>query len=75
VKNDGALWSLTGTNTNIGTYTVAGTGTLQLAKTVSLHGGTAANWTAAKIVVQNNSTLAFNVGGTGSSPPVISPHC
>jgi autotransporter-associated beta strand protein len=65
VKNDGAFWTLTGTNTNIGTYTVAGTGTLQLAKTASLFGGDTASWTAAKMIVQNNSTLAFNVGGTG----------
>ena len=65
VKNDGAFWTLTGTNTNIGTYTVAGVGTLQLAKTASLFGGDTASWTAAKIIVQNNSTLAFNVGGTG----------
>ena len=64
VKNDGAFWTLTGTNTNIGTYTVAGVGTLQLAKTASLHGGDTAIWTASKIIVQNNSTLAFNVGGT-----------
>jgi autotransporter-associated beta strand protein len=65
VKNDGAFWTLAGTNTNIGTYTVAGVGTLQLAKTASLHGGITGDWTAAKIIVQNNSTLAFNVGGTG----------
>lgn len=65
VKNDGAFWTLTGTNTNIGICTVAGVGTLQLAKTASLHGGNTGDWTAAKIAVQNNSTLAFNVGGTG----------
>ena len=58
-------WTLKGNNTNIGIYTVTGGGTLQFATTQSLNGANTALWTAAKISAQGNSTLAFNVGGSG----------
>jgi len=64
VKNDGCSWTLAGATTNIGVITAASGGRLQFAKTAALHGGSPLNWTAAKINVQNNVTIAFNVGGT-----------
>ena len=55
--------ALTGANSYTGTTTVSG-GTLQFAQTTSLYNNTTGNWTAAKILVGNGGTLAFNVGGT-----------
>jgi fibronectin-binding autotransporter adhesin len=56
--------TLSGSNTTSGTMTAVA-GTLQFAKTASLFGGTAANWTASRIVSGSGATLAFNVGGSG----------
>jgi autotransporter-associated beta strand protein len=64
VKNDACSWTLTGPTNNIGIIQALGGGRLQFAKVASLHNGNALDWTAAKINVQNNTTIAFNVGGT-----------
>ncbi len=56
--------TLSGSNSYTGMTKVNG-GTLQFAKQVALYSGSAANWTAAKMVVNSGATLALNVGGTG----------
>jgi autotransporter-associated beta strand protein len=55
---------LTGSNTYSGQTNVT-SGTLQLAKKVSLYANTPASWTPANITAGSGATLAFNVGGTG----------
>ncbi len=55
---------LKGANTYTG-FNYINAGMVQFAKQTSLYNNNTANWTAAKIVVQNGATLAFNVGGTG----------
>ena len=64
VKNDACSWTLTGPTTNIGLIQALGGGRIQFAKVASLHNSDTLSWTAAKINVQNNTTIAFNVGGT-----------
>jgi fibronectin-binding autotransporter adhesin len=56
--------TLSGSNTTSGTITAVA-GMLQFAKTAALYGGTAANWTASRLITGSGATLAFNVGGTG----------
>jgi fibronectin-binding autotransporter adhesin len=56
--------TLSGSNTTSGTMTAVA-GMLQFAKTAALYGGTAANWTASRLITGSGATLAFNVGGTG----------
>jgi autotransporter-associated beta strand protein len=65
VKNDASNWTLAGNNTNISIIQAVGGGSLQFANTASLFNSDTAQWTAAKINVQNNTMIAFNVGGTG----------
>ncbi len=51
-----------------GTYTgvtAVTAGTLQMGKQISLYNNNTGSWTAANIVVNSNTTLAFSVGGTG----------
>jgi fibronectin-binding autotransporter adhesin len=55
---------LTGSNTYSGQTNVT-SGTLQLAKKVSLYTNAPASWTPANINVSSGATLALNVGGTG----------
>ena len=55
---------LSGINSYNGTTTIDG-GILQFAKQVSLYNNNNANWTEAKILVNNGGTLAVNVGGAG----------
>jgi fibronectin-binding autotransporter adhesin len=63
VKTGTGTQSLGGTNTYSGRTTV-NAGTLQFTKSAALYGGTAANWTPAKITVASGATLALTVGGT-----------
>jgi autotransporter-associated beta strand protein len=63
VKTGTAIQNLGGTNTYSGRTTV-NAGTLQFTKAVALYGGTAANWTPAKITVASGATLSMTVGGT-----------
>jgi len=55
--------TLSGTNAYTGGTTVSA-GTLQVAKEYSLYNNTPTSWTAANIIVNSGTTLAFNVGGT-----------
>ncbi|MCW1884697.1 autotransporter-associated beta strand repeat-containing protein [Luteolibacter flavescens] len=63
-KIDESTLILGGTNTYTGATRVV-SGTLELAKRVSLYGGNTAQWTAANVVVNSGTMLAFHVGGTG----------
>ncbi len=56
---------LSGTNAYTGN-TIASEGTLQFAKQVSLYNnGSAAAWSASRIVIESGATMAFNLGGSG----------
>jgi fibronectin-binding autotransporter adhesin len=55
---------LSGADTYSGKTTVM-SGTLQLAKEVSLYNNASGNWTDANIDVKSGATLALNVGGAG----------
>ena len=55
--------TFSGSNTYTGATSVS-TGTLKLAKTVSLYGGNTASWTASNLTVASGATLALSVGGT-----------
>ncbi|MES2983033.1 MAG: autotransporter-associated beta strand repeat-containing protein [Verrucomicrobiota bacterium] len=63
-KSGNGIWTLGGVVGSTGATTVNG-GTLALRNKSSLMGGNTANWTAAKVVVNNGGTLALNVGGSG----------
>ncbi len=63
VKSGSVLWTLSGANTYTGNTSVTA-GTLLITKPSSLYSATEANWTAAKITVSGNATLAVSTGGS-----------
>ena len=65
-KNGNGTWTLGGAVGSTGLLTV-NAGTLALQKTTSLHGGSAANWTSAKVNVKSGATLALNVDSAGAA--------
>lgn len=65
-KSGSGLVTLGGTNSYTGTTTVGTAGgTLQFAKTSALYSAMEASWTKTNIIVNNDATLAVNVGGSG----------
>ncbi|MEI7911470.1 MAG: autotransporter-associated beta strand repeat-containing protein [Verrucomicrobiota bacterium] len=63
-KDGGSVLTLSGSNSYTGpTHVFAGT--LQVAKELSLYGGSTGSWTSSNLVVDDGATLGFNVGGTG----------
>ena len=64
VKSGSGGWTLSGANSYTGSTSV-NAGTLLIAKPSSLYSAVEANWTAAKITVASDATLAINAGGSG----------
>jgi autotransporter-associated beta strand protein len=62
IKSGSVLWTLSGANTYTGNTSVTA-GTLLITKPASLYSANETNWTAAKISVSGNATLAVNAGG------------
>lgn len=60
----GGMVSLTGAATYTGTTTI-NYGTLRFGSRASFYNADDSKWTAANLIVNNNTTAAFNVGGTG----------